>query len=85
MNNLVLNRMQQLSNIANMVKGGNPEQLVKQMAKNSNNPMLNNLIKEMDNGNLLSVETFGRNFFKERGIDLDEQMNTLHSIINNFK
>lgn len=75
--------MQRLNQVAQMMKGfQNPKQAVLQMAKNSNNPMLNNLIQMANNGENKKIEEFGRNFFKEKGIDLDQEMANLQNIMN---
>lgn len=83
--NPMMNNLQRMSQIAKMVKSGSPKDLVMQQAKNCNNPMIQQLIKQAENGDTTSIENFGRNFFKEQGIDLDEQMNDLHNMMDSFK
>lgn len=60
-----------------MGKGGSPEQFIVNMISNGVcNPMLGNLIKMANGGNVGSVETFARNICKERGIDFDKEYAT---------
>ena len=57
-----------------MGKGGNPQQLLmKAIAGNNSNPMINNLIQMARNGNTQGIETFARNFFNEKGRDFDKE------------
>lgn len=57
-----------------MGKGGNPQQLLmKAIAGNNSNPMINNLIQMAKNGNTQGIETFARNFFSEKGRDFDKE------------
>lgn len=39
----------------------------------NNNPMISQLVGMAQNGNTKQVETFARNFCKERGIDFDKE------------
>ena len=55
-----------------MLKGLTPKGIVKQMA--GNNPMLKNLINMAENGDNQGVETFARNFLKERNLNYDEEL-----------
>ena len=67
----------------NMLKGiKNPKQTVINMAKNSNNPMLKNLVEMAENGNSKGVEDFARNLFKGQNRDFDKEFN---EFMNNFK
>lgn len=52
----------------------NPQQfLVQAFSQKSPNPMISNLIKQAQSGDVQSVEKFARNFCKERGINFDEE------------
>lgn len=55
----------------------NPEQYVRNIARQQNNPMLNNLIKMAERNNKQEVEQFARNVLKERGQDFDSIMDFL--------
>ena len=62
-------------NLIQMMRGGNPQQIVMQMMNNpqiANNPMAKNMIEMAKNGNLQGIEEMGRNIAKERGIDFDK-------------
>lgn len=52
----------------------NPEQYVRNIAKQQNNPILNNLIKMAEGNNQKDVENFARNVLKEQGQDFDSIM-----------
>lgn len=52
----------------------NPQQFLMQaFAQKSPNPMISNLMKQAQNGDVKAVESFARNFCKERGIDFDKE------------
>ncbi len=55
-----------------MTKGLTPKGIVKSMV--GNNPVFNNLIEMAEKGDEKGVETFARNMLKERGMDLDKEM-----------
>ena len=62
----------------NMLKGiKNPKQTVINMARNSNNPMLKNLVEMAEKGNMQGVENFARNIYKEQGKDFDKEYNEI--------
>ena len=63
-----------------MLRGMTPKGIVKQIA--GNNPMLSNLINMAEKGDNQGVETFARNFLKERNLDYDEE---LKKFKNTFK
>lgn len=56
-----------------ITKGVSPQKIVEQMV--GTNPMISNLIKMMNSGNVNGVETFARNMFKEKGRDFDKEFN----------
>ena len=60
----------------------NPKQPVINMAKNSNNPMLKNLVEMAEKGDTKGVENFARNLLREQGRDFDSEMN---NFMKNFK
>ena len=70
--------------IKNFIKQqGSPKELLMNFIQRSNsNPMINNLIKEAQNGNFQQVENFARNMFKEQGRDFDTEFNQFK---NQFK
>lgn len=57
-----------------MGSGGNPQELLmKALMGNNSNPLINNLVQMAKSGNSQGVETFARNFFKEKGRDFDKE------------
>lgn len=57
-----------------MFKGGNPQQLAMNMLQKNaqGNPMVENVMGMMNNGNTSGVEQIARNLCKSRGINPDE-------------
>lgn len=75
-----------LMQILGMFKNGkSAKDMVLEMTKNNNNPVINNLVKMAQEGNTQGVENFARNMFKEQGRDFDDEMKNLKNIISNFK
>jgi len=67
--------------IKNYMTGGlTPKGIVKNMAKN--NPIFNNLIDMAEKGDNKGVETFARNYLKERGLDYDKEMANMKKTLN---
>lgn len=67
-----------LMNFFQMLKGGNPQQMVMNMINNpqmANNPIAKNMFNMAKNGDLQGIEEMGRNIAKERGIDFDKAFN----------
>lgn len=65
-------------NFFQMLKGGNPQQMVMKMMNNpqmANNPIAKNMLNMAKNGDLQGIEEMGRNIAKERGIDFDKAFN----------
>ena len=52
----------------------NPKQIVINALKNNSNPILNNLMKMAEQGNVSGVEQFARNLMKEQGRDFDKEL-----------
>lgn len=72
-------------NLIQMMKGGNPQQIVMKMMNNpqiANNPMAKNMIEMAKNGNLQGIEEMGRNIAKEKGIDFDKAFSDFKSQFN---
>ena len=63
-----------------MTKGLTPKGIVKNMV--GNNPIFNNLIDMAERGNNQGVEIFARNLLKERGMDLDTEMEKFKKSLN---
>lgn len=72
-------------NLIQMMKCGNPQQIVMQMMNNpqiANNPMAKNMIEMAKIGNLQGIEEMGRNIAKEKGIDFDKAFSDFKSQFN---
>lgn len=63
-----------------MTKGMTPKGMVKSMV--GNNPIFNNLVEMADKGDTKGVEAFARNLLKERGLDLDKEMQNMKKTLN---
>lgn len=63
-----------------MTSGLTPKGIVKSIV--GNNPILNNLIDMAEKGNNEGVEAFARNMLKERGLDLDKEMEKMKKALN---
>lgn len=63
-----------------MTKGLTPKGIVKSLV--GNNPIFNNLIEMAEKGNNQGVEAFARNMLKERGLDLDKEMENMKKVLN---
>lgn len=61
-----------------IAQGLTPESIVTKMA--GNNPMFKNLIQMQKNGDTKGVESFARNFYKERGKNFDEEYAKIKSL-----
>lgn len=70
------------NNIIKMFKGQNPKQLAMNMAKQSSNPMIANLMKMANEGKSQGIEEFARNIMQERGMDFDSEF---ANFMQNFK
>lgn len=59
-----------------MLNGLQPKEIAMNMI-NRNNPMASKLIKMAESGDNKGIETFARNFLKEKGYDYDKEMKNL--------
>ena len=66
-----------LMNIMQMIKGGNPQQIIQQILKDNcqfaNNPIVMNMLDMAKSGDISGIEQIGRNIAKEKGIDFDKE------------
>ena len=72
-------------NFFQMLKGGNPQQFLKQMMGNNqimSNPMAKNAVELMQKGDAQGVEQMARNLCKEKGLNADEVMQQIKSKFN---
>lgn len=75
-----MNNPMQFMNMLNSIK--NPKDVVINMIKSNNNPMVKNLVEMAEKGDNKGVEDFARNIFKEQGRDFDSE---IKQFMNNFK
>ena len=68
-----------------MSGGKSPQEIVRQMIGNNNNPIIQNLVKMAENGDYQGVENVARNMFKEQGRDFDAEIKDFQNLIGNFK
>lgn len=62
-----------------------PREIAMQMISNTNNPVFINLVQMARNGDYQGVENFARNYMKEQGKDLDEEMAKFKKLLNENK
>lgn len=63
--------------IIQMIKGGsNPQQLIMSFLQQQNNPMANNLLQMVQNGNTSGIEQIARNICAQKGLDFDKEFNS---------
>jgi hypothetical protein len=63
----------------NMVRQGNPQQIVMGMLEQraqQGNPVFKNLLNKVQQGDTQGVETIVRNMAREKGIDFDTEFNS---------
>ena len=75
-----MNNPMQFMNMLNGIK--NPKDVVINMIKSNNNPMVKNLVDMAQKGDNEGIENFARNMFKEQGRDFDSE---IKQFMNNFK
>lgn len=75
-----MNNSMQFMNMLNGIK--NPKDVVINMIKSNNNPMVKNLVEMAEKGDNEGIEKFARNMFKEQGRDFDSE---IKQFMNNFK
>lgn len=61
--------------IKNLMKQGNPRQLVEKMVMNNSNPIMRDLVQKAQNGDTKGIEEFARNFLKGQGMNYDDEFN----------
>jgi hypothetical protein len=70
-----------------IIKKGNPQQIAQQLIQQnfSNNPMMMNLYQMGVSGNYKGVENFARQYLKQQGKDLDQEMANFAQFLNSVK
>lgn len=64
--------------IMNIIKSGNPQQMVMNMLaqRAGQDPMFANILNLVQSGDSQGVETIVRNLAKEKGVDFDKEFNS---------
>lgn len=68
-----------------MMRGGNPQQMVQQLMGNSQimqNPMAKNAIQMAQKNDVKGIEQMARNICKEKGLNPDDVLNQLRQQLN---
>lgn len=75
--------MNNLTQIAQLVKGKDPKAIVLDMMKNQkiNNPNINQLIQFAQKGDNNSLVNLADTLFKQQGLDLNQELNNFMSLI----
>lgn len=76
---MLTNNMQNFSQVMNIVRNGNPQQVVMSMLEqtvNQGNPIAVNLMQLAKKGDSKEIENIARNIAKEKGIDFDKEFNS---------
>ena len=70
-------------NFIQMIKGGNPQQIVMSLIQNNNinDPMINELIGYAELGDTNSINKIAENFFRQRGQDFGQEFNSFMSLL----
>lgn len=70
-----------------LIKKGNPQQIAQQLIQQnfSNNPMMMNLYQMGVSGNYKGVENFARQYLRQQGKDLDQEMAAFAQFLNSAK
>ena len=72
--------MNDFMQLVNLLKSGrNPKDLAHELAKNSNNPIVNNLISQLDNGNQEEANKIINNLMQQNG--MNEQLNQFKTML----
>lgn len=66
-------------NLIQMVKGGNPAQMLMGMLRqqSGNNPVMQNALDMAEKGDSKGIENLARNLCKEQGVNPDEMFNNI--------
>lgn len=66
-------------NLIQMLKGGNPAQMLMGMLRqqSGNNPVMQNALDMAEKGDSKGIENLARNLCKEQGVNPDEMFNNI--------
>ena len=70
-------------NLVSLLKGRNPQELVMSMIQGNNisDPMINDLIKYAQNNDIENVNKIAENYFNQRGMNFQKELNNLMSML----
>ena len=70
-------------NLVSLLKSRNPQELVMSMIQgnNINDPMINDLIKYAQNNDMENVNKIAENYFNQRGMNFQKELNNLMSML----
>lgn len=76
--------MNNLTQIAQLVRGRDPQQVALSLISNSNinDPMINDLVNFAKRGDNNSVFNLAQTFFAKNGLDLNSELNSFMSLLN---
>ena len=69
-----------------MMRSGNPQQLLQRMMGNSqimSNPIMKNTMQMAQQGNIQGIEQMARNLCREKGLNADDVFNQIKSRFGN--
>lgn len=69
--------------LVSLLKGRNPQELVMSMIQgnNINDPMINDLIKYAQINDMENVNKIAENYFNQRGMNFQKELNNLMSML----
>lgn len=74
-------------NIIQMMKSGNPQQVIQSMIESNpniqNNPLAQNAMKMYQSGDTRGLQNMAENMCKERGITVDQAKQQIMGMFNN--
>ena len=75
--------MNNLTQIAQLVRGRDPQSVVMEMVKNRmiNDPNINQLIQFAQKGDTNSLVNLANTLFKQNGLDLNQEFNSFMSLM----
>ena len=75
--------MNNLAQIAQLIRGRDPQQIVMDMVKNQkiNDPNINQLITFAQSGDIDSLANLATTLFKQQGLDLNQELNSFISLM----
>lgn len=77
-----MNNFQQIKQIGNFIKGiKNPKQAAIDLLGDNMNPMAQNVLKMVQDGQFNDIETFAKNVCKEQGKDFDKEFKAFKDML----